>query len=238
MHQTNLRSLGLIFVALIFALSAVSTSKAEPTVPDNAKALMDEAKKKQVERKRSAMQKELDRLDEDLKQGQAELGDLEQNISRVGGAVNESQNNSAMIAGRRMNVTQDLELLALRAEAEKLKTEGLNLLNIAHAKTKEALLKRNEVLDIKRAIASAELVKADETQADSGSGRSVKTEASRTLTELRRNLAKAESKAELANYRAHDAMTIASKKLQQAEDATAKVEKKQAEFASQKPIGR
>ena len=99
-------------------------------------------------------------------------------------------------------------------------------------------MKRNEELDIKRAIASAELLKADETQTGSETERNGKTETSRTLTELRRNLAKAESKAELANYRAHEAMVTASKKLHQAEDAVAKVEKKQAEFASEKLRGR
>jgi hypothetical protein len=114
----------------------------------------------------------LDRLDEDLKRGQAAVGDLEQNISKVGDAVNESKKATELLAGRKKSVTQDLELLALRSEAEKLKTDGLNLLSAAHAKAKEAQIKRNEELEIKRAIVSVELSKTEDTQSGGESGRS------------------------------------------------------------------
>ncbi len=221
-------------VTLALTLSPLSFG--EPASAGEAKALLDEAKKKQFERKHAAIQKELERLEEDMKQGQTELGDLEQHLSIVGNAVNESRANSDLIAGRTKNVTQDLELLALRAEAERLKTEGLNLLSVAHAKAKEAVTKRNEELEIKRSIISAQLAK-NQTE-DSENEKSGKSEANRSLNEQRRNLAKAASRAELASMRAREAMAAASKKLQQADDATAKVEKKQAEFAAQKPAAR
>lgn len=220
-----------IIVAVAFVFMAVPAAFGETPATGNARALLDEAKQKQIERKRSAMQKELARLEEDLKQGQTEMGDLEQNISRVGNAVNESKSNSELLAGRRKNVTQDLELLTLRSDAERLKAEGLNLLSGAHAKSKEALMRRNEELEIRKAVISAEFAKTEDSHAGSESSRSGKSEASRSLTELRKNLAKAESKSALANYRAREAMDVASKRLQQAEDAAAKVEKKQAEYA-------
>ncbi len=235
-HQTNHNTLVSLAIAFIFTLTIIPYAVSEQAAPGNAKALLDEAKKNQVERKRAAMQKELDRLDEDLKQDQTELVEVEHNIADVGNAVNESKKNTESLAGRRKNVTQDLELLALRAEAEKLKTEGLNLLNIAHEKAKEALTKRSEELDIKRAIVSAEFVKTEEVQTGSESARSVKSDSFRTMSELRRNLDKAANKAALANYRAREAMDAASKRLHQAEDAAAKVEKKQAEFASEKLV--
>jgi chromosome segregation ATPase len=230
-HQSNRRALLSFSIAFLVTFTVIPHAVSELVAPVNAKALLDEAKQNQAEQKRAAMQKELDRLDADLKQGQTELGELEQTISKVGDAVNESKNNTELLAGRRKNVTQDLELLALRSEAENVKTEGLNLLNTAHAKAKEALTKRNEELDIKRAIVSAEFSKTEKTRTNREGERNG---SSRTLSELRRNLEKAESKSALANSRAREAMDAASKKLKQAEDAAAKVEKKQAEFASEK----
>jgi hypothetical protein len=237
MKKPNFSSLSLSIVCLL-ALVTLPRATGQPGTASNAKVLIEEAKKNQQERKRAAMQRELDRMGEDVKKGKQEIADLEQSISKVGNAVSETKSSLDQLAGRKKNVTQDLELLNLRAEADKLKAEGLNLLNSAHEKTKDALTKRNEELDLKTAIVSAEMQKAADAEiaADSEARRS-KSDSTPTLTELRRNLAKAQSRSSLADYRAREAMDAASRKLQQAEVAAAKVEKKQAEFDAEKTSG-
>ena len=207
----------------------------EPASASNAKVLLDEAKQHQQERKRAAMQKELDRMGEDVKKGKQEIVDLEQSISKVGSAVTDTKAGLDRLAGRKKNVTQDLELLNLRTEAERLKAEGLSLLNGAHAKALDALTKRNEELDLRTAVVSAEIQKLSESgKAVESESKGEKRGSSPTLAELRRNLDKAESRSSLADGRAREAMEAASRKLHQAEAAAAKVEKRQAEFEAEK----
>ena len=225
-------------IVCILTLTSAHRAISEEGHAGNAKVLLDAAKKKQSERKRIAMQTELDRLGEDVKVGQQELGDVEKSISDVGNAVNQAKGQIDLLAGRKKNVTQDMELLALRAEAERLKAEALSLLNSAHAKTKDALTKRNEELELKKALVSAQMQKMSESESTGDSAsKKANTGTSPTLTELRRDLARAESKTEIANYKAHEAMNAASLKLQQADAAAAKAEKKQAEFAAEKTSG-
>ena len=231
LHFTSLS----LSIVCVLALTSLPRAMSQSGSEGNAKVLLNEAKKKQQERKQAAMQKELDRLIEDVKKGKQESADLEQSISKVGNAVAESKSSLDQLAGRRKNVTQDLELLGLRTEAEKLKAEGLTLLNTAHEKAKDALAKRNEELDLKTAIVSAEIQKAlDAEIAADSEARRLSSESGPSLTELRRNLDKAQNRSSLADYKAREAMEAASRKLQQAEAAAAKVEKKQAEFASEK----
>lgn len=242
MYQRRMKALHTTAASLciicILTLTSAPRAVSENGPVGNAKVLLDEAKKKQTERKRAAMQTELDRLGEDVKKGEQELGDVEKSISDVGNAVTQAKGHIDLLAGRRKNVTQDLELLALRAEAEKLKSEGLSLLNAAHAKAKDALTKRNEELELKKALVSAQMQKMSESESTGDpASKKAKTGSSPTLTELRRDLAKAENKTEIANYKAHEAMNAASLKLQQADAATAKAEKKQAEFAAEKTSG-
>lgn len=235
MKRLRLASLSLS-IGCILALMAVPRAMSEPGSVENAKVLFDAAKKSQQERKRAAKQKELERISEDMKKGKQEAADLEQSISLVGNEVSESKSNLDVLAGRKKSALHDLELLFLRSEAEKLKAEGLTLLNSANTKAMEALTKRNEELDLKATLISVEIQKLAESgkvgESDSKRG---KTESGPSLTELRRNLAKAQEKSSLADYRAREAMEAASLKLQQAEAVAAKVEKKQAEFGLDKP---
>jgi hypothetical protein len=225
-------------VVCILALTTLPRATGQPAAASDAKALLAEAQKNLHERKRAAKQKELDRMIEDGKKGKQEAADLEQSISKVANAVAGAKSSIDQIAGRKKSATQDLELLGLRAEAERLKAEGLSLLNAANGKALEALTRRNEELDLKTAIISAEIQKAtdDEIGADS-EARKLRSESGPSLTELRKNLGKAQSKTSLADYRAHEAMDAASRKLAQAEAAAAKVEKRQAEFDAEKTSG-
>jgi hypothetical protein len=217
------------------ALTTLPRATGQPAAGGDAKALLVEAKKNLHERKRAAKQKELDRMVEDAKKGKQEAADLEQSMSKVANAVAGAKSSIDQIAGRKKSATQDLELLGLRAEAEKLKAEALTLLNAANGKALEALTRHNEELDLRTAIISAEIQKAtDEEIGTDAEAKRLRSESGPSLTELRRNLGKAESKTSVADYRAREAMEAASRKLAQADAAAAKVEKKQAEFDAEK----
>lgn len=221
-------------IACIFALTTLPRAMSETTAAANAKVLLDEAKKNQAERKRAAMQKELDRLAEDAKKGKQEMEEQEKSISKVGSAVDESKGILDQLAGRKKHIAQDMELMILRIEAERLKTEGLALLNNAHGKAVEALTKRNEEIDLRTALVTAEIQKMSSSEiAQDYDSKKGKGDSSPTTTELRKNLSKAEGRSSFANSRAREAMDAASLKLQQAEAAAAKVEKKQAEFTTE-----
>src|ERR1043166_4811330 len=225
-------------IACLLAFTTLPRAMGEPAAGADAKALLVEAKKNLHERKRAAKQKELDRMMEDAKKGKQEAADLEQSMSKVTNAVAGAKSNLDQIAGRKKSATQDLELLGLRAEAEKLKAEALGLLNAANAKALEALTRRNEELDLKTAIISAEIQKAtDEEIGTDAEAKRLRSESGPSLTELRRNLDKAQNKTVLADSRAHEAMNAASRTLRPAEAAAGRVEKRQAEFDAEKTAG-
>lgn len=220
-------------LACMLSLTAQPRALGETAPAGNAKALLDDAKKNQTERKRAALQTELDRLGEDAKKAKQEMDDVEKSISKVGNVMNETKSLLDQLAGRRTHISQDLEVMHLRIEAERLRSEGLALLNSAHGKAMDALVKRNEELDLRKALVSGDMQKASGSEAVSESdAKKGKNGSSPSLGDLRRNLAKAEVRSSLANSRAREAMDAASVKLQQADAATAKAEKRQAEFAA------
>ncbi|MEO6787206.1 MAG: hypothetical protein ABI318_13830 [Chthoniobacteraceae bacterium] len=222
---------GLLAIVCMLAFTALPRLMSENLVAGDAKALLDEAKKSQADRKRAALQKELDRLGEDSKKAKQEIDDLEKSMSKVGNAAAGTKSQIDQLASRKKRVLQDLELLPLRIEAEKLKAEALALLNSAHAKAMDALAKRNEELDLKTTLVEAEIQKVSATDtAGATDSQKGKSEGASTMRELRKNLEKAHDKSSLADYRAHEAMDMASRKLQQADATTAKAEKKQAEI--------
>jgi hypothetical protein len=222
-------------LACSFVLTTLPHAFGQPGSVKSATVLLDEAKKKQQDRKRAAKQRELDQISEEMKKGKQEAAELEQSIAQVGSASNESKSNLDLLAGRKKNTTQDLELLGLRMEAEKLKAEGLALLNSAQAKALDALNKRQEELDARTALFSAEIQRMSlpEKVAESDAKKG-KTESGPNVTELRRNLAKAEGRSEIADAKAREAMDAAARKLEQAEAVAAKAEKKQAEYGLDK----
>jgi hypothetical protein len=192
---------------------------------------MEEAKTKQIDRKRAAMQKELDRINEDMNRGKKEIDDLGKSMSTVGDAAAQAKSLVEQLTGRKKHVNQDLELIPLRIEAERLKEEALILLNTAHAKAVDALNKHHEELALRAAVISEEIEKMSEAEkAVASDSRKGKSETLLSRSDLRKNLQKAEGRTLLANEKSREAMNAAAQKLLQAEAAAAKAEKKQAEI--------
>ncbi|MEO6751836.1 MAG: hypothetical protein ABIP85_08660 [Chthoniobacteraceae bacterium] len=230
LKKTSIISASLSIVGIL-ATATLPLAMSENVIAGDAKVLMDEAKKDQANRKQAAMQKELDRLSEDAKKAKQEMDHLEKSMSKVSNAVAGAKSQIDQLAGRKNRVIQDLELLPLRMEAERLKAEALTLLNSAHAKEIDALTRRNEELDLKIALTTAEMQRSSASDADTWpDSQKGKSEAGGVIRELRKNLEKAHEKSSVADSRAHEAMDMASRKLQQADAAAVKAEKKQAEI--------
>lgn len=216
-------------LSLLMPLPAFS----ETTSRHNASVLLDEAKKAEYERKIAAKQTEMDRLNEDLKKGTKEMDTLEKSTQKVGTAADDAAKQLEQLTAQKKRAAAELELLNLRIEAERLKGEGLRMLQAANRKAHEAVAKRNDETDARSAVIAAEArqlaTKAPAPQEDSGPAKPAgKNEP--TVTDLRKKLAKAERATATAESQAREAMTSATARLQQAESAAAKAEKKQTEI--------
>ena len=219
-------------IVTLFALALPPRAFCKTATQGNAQALLEEAKKSELDRKVAAKQTVLNRLNEDLKKGKQETDDLDKSITKVSGATNEATSQLDKLGAEKKSMIGNLELTNLQIDAEKLKAEGLRLLGIAHAKGRDAATKLTEEIELKTSLVSEEMrqlsekfssEKAPSTAKGSGAKRTP------TLTELRRQIYKAEQATANANSNARQAMETASQKLQQADAAAARVEKKWAE---------
>ena len=224
--------------AAILTLATSRLAFAEPPGRHNAKALLEESKVIDYEQRIAAKKTEMDRLNEDLKKGADEIDALEKRIQKVGGAADDANKQLDQLTSLKKRASVELELLNLRIEAERLKGEGLRLLQAANRKLQDAAAKRNEETTARTALVAAETrqfaTKAPAAAADSGPAKLHVAKNEPTLTEWRRKLEKTERATALAESHAREAMAVAGTKLQEAEAAAAKAEKKQEDLALEK----
>jgi len=240
MIQTALTTLAFSMVWFL----AFQRASGETISKADAQALLQEAKKDESDRRMTAKETEAKRLAEDLKKRKEEIDELDRSIYKVGGAATEATSHLAELGAEKKRLTQDLDLINLRIEAEKLKAEGLIQLGIAHAKARDVLSKRTEEIDLRAAVVAAEIKQlagksSSETLAPiaKGPGKGSAAKAPPTTSDLRKQLLKAEQTTITASSNARLAMESASQKLQRAEAATAKAEKKQTEIGSERNPG-
>lgn len=221
-------------IVSFFALSLPQRAFCKPGVQGDAQALLEEAKKAELDRKVATKQKTLDRLNEDLKKGKQEIDDADKSITKVIGANTEATGQLERLAVEKKRLTGNLELTNLQIDAEKLKAEGLRLLGIAHAKSRDAAAKLAEEMELKTSLVSEEMRQLSEkfsTEKAPSASKGSKDKRTPTSSEMRRQVYKAEQGTANANANARQAMETASQKLQQADAAAARVEKKKAEAA-------
>ncbi len=225
-----------ISTAGIFAFAMPNISPAEPARHD-VTGLLEETKKLDYERKIAAKQTEMDRLDEDLKKGEKEIATLDQGIQKVGTAAEDAAKLLEQFTAQKKRATAELDLLNLRIEAERLKGDGLRMLQSANRKALEAVTKRNEETNARTALVAAETrflaTKAPVPAVASGPGKQA-AKNDPTLADWRKKLAKAERATGTAEHQAREAMSAASTRLQEAENAAARVEKRQGELGLEK----
>lgn len=229
-----------VSLASLLAFAVPQKARCQTESRANAQALVEEAKKGELERKMAAKQVLTDRLSEDLKKATQEIGEVEKSIGKVGAATAEATGELGRLDTQKKRLTRDLELVELRISAEKLKAEGLKLLGAAHAKSRDALTKRTEELGLRTAVVAAEvrvLSGKPSAEPEPSGAKGSRPKSGPTLTELRKQLSKAEDAALTASSNARAAMEAASQKVQQAEAAAAKAEKKRAESAQENNPG-
>lgn len=227
-----------VSVASLLTFATSRLAFAETPGRHNAKALLEESKLIDYEQRIAAKRTDMDRLNEDLKKGADEIDALEKRIQKVGGAADDANKQLEQLTSLKKRATAELELLNLRIEAERLKGDGLRMLQAANRKLQEAAAKRNDETTARTALVAAETrqlaTKAPTAVSDSGPAKPHVAKNEPTLTEWRKNLDKAEHATAAAETLARDAMAAAGVKLQEAESAAAKAEKKQEDLALEK----
>lgn len=216
----------------IFSLTMPRPAFSQPASDLNIGALLGEAKKGEHERKLADKQTELDRLNEDVKKGTAEFESLNKGAQKAATAASDASKQLDLLTLQKKRAMRELELLGTRIDAEKLKSEGFRLLEIANRKAQEWVTKRSEENETKAAIVMAETrqiaASAPKIAGDNPPPLAIaKNEP--TLTELRKKLAKVERATSTAAHQAREAMTAATTRLQEAENAAARAEKKREE---------
>lgn len=216
----------------IFSLVIPSPAFSQVASDRNIGALLNEAKKSEHERKLADKQTELDRLNEDMKKGATEIESLDKGAQKAATAAGDASKQLDLLTLQKKRAMREMELLGARIDAEKLKGDGFRLLEIANRKAQEWVTKRSEENETKAAIVMAE------TRQIAASGPKIpgdnpppmaipKNEP--TLTELRKKLGKAERATGTAAHQAREAMTAATARLLEAENASARAEKKREE---------
>lgn len=227
-----------VLTASFLTLASLRTAFSETPGRHNAKALLDESKLIDYEGRIAAKKTEMDRLNEDLKKGADEIDALEKRVQKVGGAADDASKHLEQFTALKKRATAELELLNLHIDTERLKGDGLRMLQAANRKLQEAAAKRNDETTARAALVAAETrqlaTKAPAAAADSGPAKAHVAKNEPTLTEWRKSLDKAEHATALAETHAREAMAAAGAKLQEAEAAAAKAERKQEELALEK----
>jgi hypothetical protein len=233
-------------VAAIFACGMSLTALGESKTSENAQALIQEVKKRDLEREIAAKQTEVNRLNEDLSKERGVAEDLKRSIEGIGLAIEESSSNLEKLSAERARLAQALEVATLRVEAEKLKVAGLKMLSEGQGKVLNYVSSRIEATERKAEIASAELkvvnwrepLPVEEvildnsnpaTQQQASGGESL-SKLKAQIAELKRKGTKSQTVLTEASQAADVAIEAASAKLAQADAAAAKANKRAEEL--------
>ena len=222
------RSVTIATLAGVCLLGLAGSALAQAAEPDNAKALLEKVKRRDLDRQIAARQTEIDRLAEDLAKGHKEAETMQANFDTTGSLLKESAAHLSQLLSQRKRLEQVIELTTLRIEAERLKAEGLQLLGDAQGKALIALTKRAEETDARASLGGAELKLLTPAEGAPGTEPASKDTAKirSSLADLRRKLALSENAAANAERIAHDAMRAASSKLELADIAGVKAKRK------------
>ena len=209
-------------------LGLAASALAETAEPDNAKALLEKVKQRDLDRQITARKTDLGRLAEDLAKGRKEAENMQANVEATSALQKESATHLSQLLSQRKRLEQVSQLTTLRIEAERLKAEGLQLLADAQGKALLAMTKRAEETDARAALGAAELKLVAPAEAAPATETAAKEPAAKrpSLPELRKKLLLTENAAANAEKTARDAMRSASSKLELADLAGAKAKRK------------
>lgn len=215
-------------IALTLSGSAFAQSAA-----DRAQVLLEEVKKRDLERQRTFKEKEVERLNEDLQKDQKDAEAIQQRIESMTSEINDATSQLSQLASQKQRYLQRLEVTTLQIEAERLKVDGLKLLSEAQQKAHTALDRRMEETEIRKSIEEAEAqmiasaapagqAAPGEEGEGEGSGKKDAAALRAHIADLKKRLPKSEQAAASAQAAARSAMQAASNKLQAADAAARK----------------
>lgn len=200
----------------------------------DTRGLLDKAKQSEYERKMSLKQTELDRLGEDVKKSKDQADNLQKMVDSVDTAIVEATGNLDRVTGQRNHQPKVAEVIALKYDAQRMRVDGLKMLKAAQAKSLDAVNKHNGVLDLKTTLGSLEMKtfaeKALSGTSEPAQGETAGKKSPQPGSELRKSLAAAEKDAAATEVAAREAMQAATAKLQQADVAVEKAEKRRLEI--------
>ena len=191
--------------------------------------LLETVKKRELETQLALKQTEIQRLNEDLEKQEKEQVSLQQSMDAIAIAVAESNDLLEQYLARKKYLMRALELTMQRIDAERMKVDGLKTLSDAQGKEREHVAKQLDSTKIRSNIEGANLRILSYKQAPPPEGQAVPKDATAKLlseiVDLRKRLDMSERKTAAAAKLARDAMSSASAKLVQAENAGVKAKK-------------
>lgn len=187
--------------------------------------LLESVKKRELDSQLAIKQTELQRLNEDLQKRENEQASLQQSMDAIAIAVAESNDLLDQYLARKKYLVRALELTTQRIEAERLKVDGLKTLSDAQAKERDHVSKRFDSTTIRSNIEGANFRILSQKQTPPEGEAAPKDATAKLLSEiadLKKKLERSERNASAAAKLAREAMTSASEKLLQAENAGSK----------------
>ena len=233
MKCSRTRWASVLVLGSIATLTICNSGLAQTTKSDSAQGLLRGAQKRTLEAQVAEKQTEVARLNEDLTKARKESDAVQQSINATGVAVSDTTTSLQKLNAEKARLLQALEVVSLRIDAEKLTLDGLKKLTDAHNKTAAQLANRIEETEARLNLGTLELkIKTEELLWEDGAF--VASEETKKLqgatAELRRKLAAMEKTTAAARLAAREAMGVASSRLQTADMATQKAEKRAEEL--------
>ncbi|MEO7319014.1 MAG: hypothetical protein ABIZ56_08505 [Chthoniobacteraceae bacterium] len=191
--------------------------------------LLESVKRRELESQLTLKQTEIQRLNEDLDKHEKEQASLQQSMDAIAIAIAESNDLLDQYLARRKHLTRALELTTQRIDAERLKVDGLKTLSDAQMKERDHVARQVEATKIRSNIEGANLRILSYKQTPPPEGEAVPKDATAKLlseiVDLKKKLDLSERKTFAAGKLAREAMSSASAKLVQAENAGVKAKK-------------
>ena len=233
MKSSRIRWASVLVFGSFATLTICNSGLSQAAKPDSAQGLLRGAQKRALEGQVADKQTEVARLNEDLTKARKESDAVQQSINATGVAVSDTTTSLQKLNAEKARLLQALEVVNLRIEAEKLTLDGLRKLTEAQNKSAMQLSNRIEETEARLNLGTLELkIKTEELLWEDGAF--VASEETKKLqiaiTELRKKLAAMEKTTATARLAAREAMGAASAKLQTAEAATQKAQKRAEEL--------
>lgn len=201
-------------VEALFVTTA-NIQEATPAAPGKAQALLDEVKKRELDRQVAVKQTEIDRIKQDQEKTERDAANVQKTIDSTTALITDSGEEINKLTAESRRMEHELAVAAVRIEAERLRIEGLRALSAAQSKSLSALARHAEEAEARTRLRAAELALLQEGKPIPAEGR--EETALGEVAKCRKVLAAAEAKTETEEKASREAMKAAAAKMAIAE---------------------